>query len=127
MGGSATTWVPSPCQGLLHGLGGRWSLEGRCRPGWEVAGRPPFPSLPEPGNPSPQPHNCWEEERDVNKPPSAVLPAEPYLAWLLLPAQWVLTVPGTATCHPGRCPLWHGGRVWGRTWGRVLLEGPRVS
>lgn len=101
MGGSATTGVPSSCQGLLQGGGGRWSLQGRYRPGWEVAGQPPFPSLPEPGNPSPQPQSCLEKEHDVNKPPSTVLPAKPCLAWLLLPAP-------VGAGHPrdGHVPSW---------------------
>lgn len=44
MGGSATTRVPSPHRGSLWGEGG-WSFPaGRCKPGWEGGGQPPFPS-----------------------------------------------------------------------------------
>lgn len=43
-------------------------------------------ALPEPGNPSPQPESCLEEEHDVNKPPSTALPAQPGLTRLLPPA-----------------------------------------
>lgn len=77
-----------------------------------AAGRP---SLPELGNPSPQPQSCLEEERDVNKP-STALSFELGLTRPLLPALTV--VPRTAVCQPGQCPLWDRGRVWGRMWGR---------
>lgn len=44
VGGSATARVPSPRRGSLRGEGGWSSPAGRCKPGWEGGGRPPFPS-----------------------------------------------------------------------------------
>lgn len=61
--------------GLCHRLGPQ-TVPGdpseRCKPGWERE-QGGHPSLQEPGNPSPQPESCLEEEHNVNKPPFAAL------------------------------------------------------
>lgn len=67
-GGSATIWLPRLCQGTLQR--GRGQAGGANLGGREQGGHP---SLQEPGNPSPQPESCLEEEHNVNKPPLAAL------------------------------------------------------
>lgn len=80
-------------------------------------------SLPKPGNPSPQPESCLEEERDVNKTPSTALPTEPGLARLLSPAPMGAGCSWDGHVPTGTMSLVGSGQGLGQDMGRGIPKG----
>lgn len=119
-GGSATGRVPNPRQGSLRGEGGRSFPAGRCKPGWEGGGRPPFPSRA--GESLTTARELFGRGARCKQTSFTALPAEPGLARLLPPASMGAGCPQDGHVPTGMVSLAGSGQNLGQNKGQRVPE-----